>query len=296
MIGLLAVASAIALYTLNLLDAHLSVYLTHRHYISERIPRKQKNPWFAVFISRVLPGLGHIYIHKHSLGVFFLATSLIFLKLEDYFPVFLMIPPLIAALATYHAYLSFPHRQPKRRIPQRSLIALMVCVIFTWGIISTQIPKLISARIEHFNIPSESMEPTLQVGDLILVRKSPTYIPKTGEIIVFRAPAILSSGDSGGVQFYIKRVIGKPHQLVHITGGQVYVNGQPLSEPYLRESPNYEWGPQTVPENQYFVLGDNRNNSFDSHVWGFLSESYIYGQAYKIYWPLKRAGSLMNHN
>jgi len=116
--------------------------------------------------------------------------------------------------------------------------------------------------------------------------------------MVFREPegaiVLESETDKKKQQFFVKRVIGEPGQVVRVTDGVVYINNQPLQEGYVAEPPAYQWGPESVPPESYFVMGDNRNNSFDSHVWGFLPKRYIVGRAYKIYWPPARIKSLMS--
>jgi signal peptidase I len=91
---------------------------------------------------------------------------------------------------------------------------------------------------------------------------------------------------------FIKRVIGLPGETVEVKNGQVIINGETISENYIAEEPQYNWGPQTVPENSYLVLGDNRNNSFDSHSWGFVPQENIIGRAIVRFWPLNRLGGL----
>jgi signal peptidase I len=139
--------------------------------------------------------------------------------------------------------------------------------------------------IEGRIIPSESMLPTLQVGDRVMVNKFIYYFkkPQRGDIIVFHPPEILNSKDD-----YIKRVIGLPGETVEMKNNKVYINGKPLVEPYLAEPVNYTYGPVVVPEDSLLVLGDNRNNSFDSHMWNaWLSKDKIKGKAFVIYWPIK---------
>ncbi|HOE71173.1 MAG TPA: signal peptidase I [Brevefilum sp.] len=135
----------------------------------------------------------------------------------------------------------------------------------------------LSARVRVENV---SMKPTLQEGEFLLVNRVAYTFgqPSIGDIIVFHAPGA-SDMD------YIKRVIGLPGDQVRITDGIVYVNNQPLYEPYIAESPRYT-GTWDVPQNEYFVLGDNRNNSSDSHMWGFVPHEDIVGRALLIYWPL----------
>ena len=143
-------------------------------------------------------------------------------------------------------------------------------------------------------IPSDSMVPTLQVGDRLVIEKLSYrfHPPGTGDIVVFEPPSQLQLLGYGKEQAFIKRVIGRPGQVVQIAEGQVYVDQQPLTEPYIAEPPDYAWGPQQVPENCVFVMGDNRNNSNDSHVWGFLPQQNIIGRAWLRFWKPERIGIL----
>lgn len=93
---------------------------------------------------------------------------------------------------------------------------------------------------------------------------------------------------------FIKRVIGLPGDMIEIRDGQVFINGEVIEEDYIKAPPNYVWGPQRVPEDSYFVLGDNRNSSFDSHEWDFLPGENIIGRAMVRFWPVSRVGWLTN--
>ncbi len=141
----------------------------------------------------------------------------------------------------------------------------------------------ISARIR---VDGTSMEPTLHTGEYVVVNKFSYRFgePHLGDVIVFHFP-----GNPG--QEYIKRIIGVPGDLVQVEQGHVYVNGAPIHEPYIAAQPNYQ-GSWTVPANSLFVLGDNRNNSSDSHSWGMVPYSYVVGKAVFIYWPLNQWGTL----
>lgn len=291
--GLIGFSLVIIVYLCNILDAHFCVYIQSRHQNPEKIPRKQKNPWFGVFASRVLPGLGQFYNQQSFLGLFFLSSALIFLQLAYKFSSLFLIPPTLTAIATYHAYLSFPYDRKNLHLSQRSLLAIMVGLIFAWGLISNQIPQWIHQRLELFVIPSESMQPTLQINDRIFVKKSQFYTPKRGDVVVFQPPEVMKTMEPESTGFFIKRIIASPGEKVKINQGIVYINDRPLSEDYIAEAANYELKEVTVPANHYFMLGDNRNNSFDSHLWGFLPEENIFGQAYKIYWPCDRVKSLI---
>lgn len=141
--------------------------------------------------------------------------------------------------------------------------------------------------IEAKVVPSGSMLPTIQLGDKLVVEKISYrfHPPERGDIITFRPP-FPSSSD------LIKRVIGLPGETVEVRDGKVFINGQPLDEPYVQEPPAYEYGPVTIPEGKILVLGDNRNYSYDGHEWGLLDLEAVKGRAFVRYWPLSRAGAL----
>ena len=90
----------------------------------------------------------------------------------------------------------------------------------------------------------------------------------------------------------MKRVIATPGDELEIRGGRVFVNGDRIDEPYIAAPPNYRIPPTVVPDGQLFVLGDNRNESLDSHVWGFLPEDQLVAHVFARYWPLDRIGGL----
>jgi signal peptidase I len=289
--GILLLLLVGGIYLINLFDAYHCVTQSSPRKRGERIPRKQKDPWFAVFLSRLLPGLGQLYEGKSLMGAVLLFCFVFFGLIDDTYTGFTSLPPILTAVGAYHAYAAFPRRG--RRRSRRALIAVMASLILALGLISTSLPAWIKQEVEPFNIPSESMQPTLQVGDQILVTQSDYYSPKQRDIIVFKAPPSAQDPESeyldeNGNLYYVKRIIGTPAQRVEISEGRVYLNGVPLAESYLAEMPAYQWGPQIVPPDTYFVLGDNRNNSFDSHVWGFVPRENIVGEAYKIYWPPER--------
>ncbi len=147
---------------------------------------------------------------------------------------------------------------------------------------------LMQARV----IPSGSMERTLLIGDHLLMSRFgyDAGVPFTGwhvrlwrephrqQVVIFRAPL-------AGSPDYVKRVIGLPGDKLEIRRGVVWVNGAPLAEPYLGVplNPNENFGPVTVPPASYFVLGDNRENSYDSRYWGFVPTSAIVGTPVVIY-------------
>ncbi len=141
-------------------------------------------------------------------------------------------------------------------------------------------------------IPSDSMVPTLHTGDRLLVEKV-SYIfnpPHLGDIIVFQPPEELQRKGYPKDQAFIKRVIGEPGEIIRVNAGKVYINGESLQEDYIAEPPNQPFPPVVVPENEFFVMGDNRNDSNDSRYWGFLPRKNIIGRAIFRFWPLNRIG------
>ena len=143
-------------------------------------------------------------------------------------------------------------------------------------------------------IPSPSMVPTLAVGDRLLVDKLSYRLhpPDRGDIVVFEPPPQLQDYGYTVKQAFIKRVIGLPGQTVAVDQGTVFVDGNPLREQYILEQPQYRMPPVQVPPGSFFVMGDNRNDSNDSHVWGFLPAQNIIGKAAFRFWPWPRLGGL----
>jgi signal peptidase I len=146
--------------------------------------------------------------------------------------------------------------------------------------------------VASFYIPSESMEPTLHgcrtcEADRVVVDKLSYLFGAIGrkDVVVFRKPPRLDVNDKD----LIKRVIGLPGESISAHDGKVYVNGQALDEPYVMPScgGTADFAAVTVPRNEYFVMGDNRCNSYDSRRFGAIDRSLIVGRAFALVWPLK---------
>lgn len=143
-------------------------------------------------------------------------------------------------------------------------------------------------------IPSSSMEPTLKPGDIVLgINKKWFYKKgqlnlKRGDIVIFKPPI--------DERLYIKRLIGLPQEKITITNGQLYVNDNYIKEDYIFYKDYYSYGPLKIPENSYFFLGDNRPNSYDSHLWPdpFVDENNIKALALAIIFPPQRIKILYN--
>lgn len=180
-------------------------------------------------------------------------------------------------------------------------------------ILAIVVYMLIHAVIETKRVEGRSMEPTLQTGYHMILNKAvywrldsslidrlfpgrqksdgkPFYVfgqPQRGDVVVLKYPRDPSRD-------FVKRIIGLPGETIEIKQGKVYINDKPLDEPYILSQPNYYLARQVVPEDSFFVLGDNRNNSSDSHIWGMLPIDDIVGKAWILYWPLGKLGLAPN--
>ena len=165
----------------------------------------------------------------------------------------------------------------------------LIQTIVTAAVLSLGIRTFIA---EARYIPSSSMRPTLEVNDRLIIEKL-SYLfrePIRGDVIVFNPTESLKAENFKDA--FIKRIIGLPGEIVEVKTGKVYVNGKKISEEYIFEAPDYNYGPSRIPEDEYLVLGDNRNNSYDSHYWGFVPKKKIIGKAFVRFWPFDRLGSL----
>tara|TARA_Y100001968_G_scaffold331773_1_gene387608 strand:- start:6395 stop:6973 length:579 start_codon:yes stop_codon:yes gene_type:complete len=167
------------------------------------------------------------------------------------------------------------------------IIWVIIALIIRWQV------------IEPRWIPSGSMLPTLQIKDKILVEKLTTTLNFSNnlkglkdQIIIFNAPEILINSGYESNTALIKRVIGIPGDKIEIKEGTLYVNDILQNKYPSDENINYTIGPYIVPENSLWVMGDNRNNSLDSHVWGFLPYEKVIGKALIRYWPLNKFGPI----
>ena len=174
---------------------------------------------------------------------------------------------------------------PKERSLAKFFLELLEILLIAGGLFLAVNTATARVRVE-----SISMEPNLYEGEFVVVNRLAYRwaAPERGDIIVFYFP-------DNPQKRYIKRVIGIEGDSVSASGGQVYVNGDPLYEPYLASAPNYtgEW---QVGPGELFVLGDNRNNSNDSKSWGNLKMEAVIGKAIFIYWPIKDFGLIPHYD
>ncbi len=150
--------------------------------------------------------------------------------------------------------------------------------------------------VEPRYIPSLSMYPSFEINDQLAVEKVTKWVrpPDRREVVVFDPPPSfweLSQRRPDG-EALIKRVVAVAGDEVEVRAGQLFINGEAQEEPYTNERAEYTLPPMRVPPGSVFVLGDNRNHSFDSHYWGFLPVKNVIGRATFTYWPPNRLGAV----
>jgi signal peptidase I len=183
-----------------------------------------------------------------------------------------------------------PVREPRRSTSRKRgggvvefLVILLVSFVLVFGFVRPFV-------VEAFYIPSESMIPTLRVGDRVLVNKFIYRFtePERGDIVVFESV-------EGGGEDLIKRVVGVPGDRISVRRGKLLVNGEPQREPYVNDKyPDRSFSaPTTVPKGRVFVMGDNRANSRDSRFFGPVPKKKIEGEAFLRFWPPDRIAGLL---
>ena len=180
-------------------------------------------------------------------------------------------------------------RPDRRKAALKAILEIPVILLVSFALVFGFVRPVVAAP---YRIPTESMVPTLMVQDRLLVNKLAYDIndPGRGDIVVFE-------NQQGQKDPLIKRVIALPGETIELREGNVYVNDEPLEEPYLqrrtclRANPiTCSFGPTKVPKNHYFMMGDNRTRSVDSRYFGPVPKDDIIGEALVRFWPVSRAG------
>ncbi len=166
--------------------------------------------------------------------------------------------------------------------------------VLTTFILAAVVYVGLRATIQDYIIRQSSMEPTFQEGQRVLVNKVvyKFHQPERGDVIILQPPR---SYGPRTIPF-IKRIVALPGESVEVKNGGVYVNGFRLNEPYTKEPPVYTYYLKKVPENEYFVLGDNRNNTDDSHRGWTVPRQDIIGKAWLSIWPPEKWGLVTNYD
>ena len=168
------------------------------------------------------------------------------------------------------------------RVFLREILGLILLAVVIFLLLQVVMPR--------FEVVGSSMKPNLHDGQRLLINKAVYFFrePEAGEVIVFQPPNNRRAD-------YIKRIIALPGDVVEVKMGVVYVNGSPLDEPYIKDEPSYTLSPKEIPENSYFVLGDNRNNSNDSHNGWTVPRQNITGKAWLSIWPPSQWGLVTDY-
>lgn len=264
-----------------------------------------QNKTLNIILSTVLTffmiGLGQIACGKIKRGVALYILSLIlfiaavFIAIQPFPPFNIIVAGLTFASVFLFAIIDsiLIAKNPDNSLGLKPLIGYLLLIIISIAnsfLIQPVISKTIKDNyVQAFKIPSGSMIPLLLIGDHILVNKQAykNSSPKRGNIVVFDFPEDAS-------RTFIRRVVGVGGDAIEIKDKQLYVNGKKYTEDYViytdskliseKRQPIDFYGPVSVPKDSYFVLGDNRDTSYDSRYWGFLDSIKIKGKAINIYW------------
>jgi len=284
-------AAFLTLIAVNLWSAHRCARRANSP--DAEAARKQfKDPFLAVFLTRFLPGVGHLYMKKWIIGIALMAVALgVAVGLHSFLALHLVVLSVYGAAVSLWAW----RCGPGERRGGVFVIAVLVGLIAGVGLFNVGSALVFRQyAAEAFRIPTASMAPTIEAEDRILVLKVASYVPRRGDLVVFLNPM-------DRTQKHVKRVAAQEGETVECKEDGIYVNGVKLSEgpwgrfPHVaiaRQEYATEGDPLTVPPGHIFVLGDNTQKSFDSRFFGPVPLSDIKGRAYKRYWPLGRAGPI----
>lgn len=178
------------------------------------------------------------------------------------------------------------------RLKRQHWLISLILLALVWLILPLPLPWLINTATMRVRNDGFAMTPTLPNGGYMIADRQAylRQLPQRGDVVLLQYPA---SSDS--TRMLVKRIIGLPGEVVMIDNGQVLIDGVPLSEPYISAPPPYR-GEWTISEGQYFVLGDNRPDSIDSHQFGAIPRESILAKAVWIYWPLANFGEIVDFN
>lgn len=263
---------------------------------------KNRNPWIAGIFTFFTIGLGHLYAGYSKRGIFLfsvgqLALMTVTLLMIYYYPNAFVLLMVITFVVGYYGYciidaviLAKQKRYGYKLKNYNKWYVYLGCWVFATLVINPVVGATIkSLYVQAYKIPAGSLEPTILVGDHILAKKwfEVRKGINRGDMIIFSYPKNKSID-------YIKRVIASGGDTIELRNKEVIINGKTIEEPYvihtdpniipMEIAPRDNYGPVTVPENSFFVMGDNRDNSNDSRFWGYLDRESVKGKAYSIYW------------
>ena len=181
--------------------------------------------------------------------------------------------------------IGFGRNLTRRTRALTATIVVVLSVVLAWSAVSVAMygPSLV------YLVPTNSMAPTIRSGDRVGVQTTSSPTPRRGEIWVFHLP----SPGSRPVSIAVKRVIGLPGESIEVRDGKVWIDGRGIEEPYLSAAITYTLPPVALGADEFFMMGDSRDSSHDSHVWGPLPRDHLVGPVTVRVWPLSRAGGLL---
>jgi signal peptidase I len=260
---------------------------------------KPRRPWIAALLTILTTGLGHLYSGKPRRGImlFVIGQFLFFVfavAVNVITPnVYFVLPAIAVGIAFIVFCVGDVISIAKRNKENYKLAKYNRWFIYVSYVIVASLALNIYTSfiinpyfIQAFKMPTGSMEPTMLIRDHFLVGKLiyKTTEPKRNDIIIFKYPRNPESA-------MVKRLVGEPGDKLEIIERTVYINGKPLKEEYAHyidpSSAGQHYGPVNVPPRQYFVLGDNRDNSMDSRFWGFVPRENLLGKPLFIYWSFE---------
>lgn len=303
------------------LAAYFDAYRITKRLNPEPIPSDvigRRKAWLAAFLSAIIPGIGQFYNRQVAKGLGMMVLMFAAGALEAFYTPLFIAFFFVEVLAVKDAYDSAEKVNGSSGKFFEHKMTIVLIILIMLGLESMPIGPVIKSNfVEAFKVPAGSMYPTLIIGDHFLIGKSHLFYqsPRRGDIVVFPYPQYPTKN-------FVKRVIGIGGDKVQIISGELYINDQLISSKkldgqeagneqssnaigppiiyeekidnaahlvqYLRDKSATNAGPWQVPQDSVFVMGDNRDNSQDSRVWGPVPSSTIYGKALKIYWSWDR--------
>ncbi len=272
---------------------------------------KPRKWWIAGLLSLLEPGLGQIYNGQARKGLIILALPLLLLpamvwclnssNIMIYLGVYAVLAVAYYIIVVADAVLTAKKFKNEYRLKKYNKLAAYIGIVVIVVLLNTMLSAYIKSNyVQAYKLPAASMEPTLLIGDHVLAdRHLAARNPKRGDIIIFEYP-------QDPKKDFVKRVVAIGGDIVEIRDKELFVNKKPAKETYVAhkeaevipadQNPRDNFGPVTVPAGSYFVMGDNRDRSYDSRFWGFVEKSRIKGTVKNIYWSWDRTNGAVRWN
>jgi len=258
----------------------------------------KRSPLTAFILSFLTPGVGQLYNGQLKKAVSFYLLELVLSGVMSFAGLFFSFFGMLTCggiligytiFVMVDAFINAKRLQIIKAKKYNKWYLYLLIILINISLIQPLLEQFIIPPVKSYKIPAQSMAPTLMVGDHIIVNKKyyTNQSPERGDVVIFPYPPTPEKN-------YIKRVVGLPGETIEIKNKQVYINGQPLEEPYVMYTQSRplppsmaamdKFGAVTVPNGKLFVLGDNRDNSLDSRYFGVVDIATLKGKALYIYW------------